>query len=271
MTEETALTIQEEKALMARLQELGGMGIAGTENLEQGDIGMPPRFRISQQNAPIELGGDEEAPPGTIVNMLTKEVYQSLEIAVMMYLPTTRVMWPTPYNAGNDPLCISDDNKNPLPPDSPRKMTNRQPGPCATCPFAQFGELGEAPACKKQRNFLVLNLGETPEPAILTLQSTAIAPAKLLTSMSLAQQSKKKQNAILLVTQKIKNDFGQWFIPVFAKGRELTLKEQVEFAEQREDLKNLIITADIEVHDANGFNDDPAAEYVEEEMEAIPF
>ena len=265
---ETALAVQEEKALMARLAELGGTGVAGLDNLRPGDVGMPPRLRISQQNRPIELGGDAEAQPGTIVNSLTNEVHQSLEIVPLVFLPRTRVMWPDAFDTGNDPLCISDDGDHPLPADSPRVMTNRQPGPCAECVYSKFGENGEAPPCKLQRNFLVMTIGDKVEPAILTLQSTAIASAKQLTSLAMTQGIK---NAVTFTTQKIKSDQGQWFVPAFAKGRALTPAELVDVAEQRNDLKNLVISADIESHATNGFSDAVDAPITEEEMDAIPF
>lgn len=260
------LAVAEEKALVARLAELGGTGVAGEENLRPGDVGMPPRLRISQQNRPIELGGDEEAKPGTIVNSLTNEVFESLEIVPLVFLPRTRVMWPDTFDTGNDPLCISDNGDTPLPADSPRVMTMRQDGPCNTCPFSQFGDDGTPPACKMQRNFLVLTVGDKVEPAILTLQSTAIASAKQLTSLAKTQGIK---TAVVFTTQKIKSDQGQWYVPAFAKGNSLALEQLVEVAEQRNALKNLIVTADTE--HTNGYDSDPAAEFVEEEMDAIPF
>ena len=165
MSEATELAVQEERALLAQLEESGALFVAGEENLAPGDIGMPPRLRISQPNRPIEAS-TTVAPPGSIVNTLTGEIYEDgLEIVPLVFLPRTRVMWPEDFKTTNDPLCASDDGVMPSQSADNRTLTSPQLGPCADCPFSQFGENGEAPPCKLQRNFLVMVVdGDEPEP-----------------------------------------------------------------------------------------------------------
>lgn len=239
-----ALTVTEEQqALQAQIEALGGVMVAGEENLEQGDIGMPPRLRISQPNRPIKIG-NESVPAGHIVNSVTNEVYpEGMEIVPLVFLPKTRVRWPDSFSADNDPLCASDDGKMPSVSSDMRKLLDPRRGPCATCPDAQFSEDGTPPACKVQRNFLAW-LVESAEPAILTMQSTALSSARALTTLAKTQGVTK---SIMLITQKQEDRRGMWYIPATARGRKLESHELLAVLEARNELQNLVITADVEV------------------------
>jgi len=247
-TIETALATQEEKDLEILLASVD-LSVAGEENLEPGDIGMPPRLRISSQNRPIKVG-DQTAPPGSIVNTLTNEIYKhGIDIVPLVFLPRTRVMWPAEFNANNDPLCASDDGHMPAESSENRTLLNRQSGPCEVCTFGKFGDNGEAPRCKMQRNFLVM-LVDSGEPAILTMQSTALTSARQLTTLAKTQGIRK---SIKFVTQLQEGDQGTWYVPAFAKGRKLTNGEILALVEAKEELKNLVIAADVsDVMQENG-------------------
>jgi hypothetical protein len=272
-TIETALAVQQEQELEALLENVD-LGVAGEENLESGDIGMPPRLRISAQNRPIQVG-DKIAPPGSIVNTLTGEVYEhGLDIVPLVFLPRTRVMWPTEFNANNEPQCASDDGHIPSASSDTRTLINPQVGPCADCPFGKFGANGEAPACKMQRNFLVM-LVEQGEPAILTMQSTALTPARTLTTLAKTQGVRK---SIKFVTQLQNGDQGTWYVPAFTKGRKLTNAEILALVEARDELKNLVIAADVTVQEngtggsgGNGGSGGSSDAVPYEEDEIIPF
>jgi hypothetical protein len=216
--------------------------VAGEENLREGDIGMPPRLRISQPNRPIEVG-DDEADPGAIVNSLTGEIANALEIVPLVFLPRTRVMWPPDFSTTNDPLCASDNGEKPREPTAERPLGDAQQGPCNGCLYGQFNEDGSPPPCKLQRNFLVMVLnGEAPEPAILTLQSTNIAPARQLTTLAKTQGLRK---SVRFVTQETKTERGRWYTAAFGSGRKLTPQELVALVEAKNELQNLVITADV--------------------------
>lgn len=265
---EMGIVVQEEKALQAFLDQ-HQLGVAGEENLRQGDLAMPPRLQISQQNRPIEFG-DVQVDPGSIVNSLTGQVYPNgVNIVPLVFLPRTRVMWPQTFSTSNDPMCVSDDGDKPLGPDSGRVMTNPQQGPCAECQYSRFNDDGTPPPCKLQRNFLVMVVeDDAMEPAILTMQSTALASAKQLTSLAKTQGVAK---TIRFVAQEMRGDSGQWYVPAFAKGRKLELSELVAIVESRDDLKNLVVTADLDAHSTNGFNTDVAGEEEQFDAESIPF
>jgi hypothetical protein len=241
---------KDELAILADLD----LGIAGLENLEAGDIGMPPRLRISQPNRPITIGSDE-ARPGAIVNTLTGEQWDSLDMIVIVYLPHTRVMWPEQFSADSEPLCVSDDGGH------PSRGSDMLAGPCKVCPMAQFVE-GKKPRCADQRNFLVY-LPEIGEAAILTLQSTAIKEARQLTALTQGQGIKK---TVTMSALKIKDDRGTWFVPRFSRGRALTIAEIMEVAEVRNEMKNLTIRADSEQVEPRGDVNEPVI--IED---AVPF
>lgn len=260
MNENTELTTiaAEEKALLAQLDPADLLP-AGMENLEPGDTGMPPRLRISQRNRPIEVG-DGEAEAGSIVNSLTGEIYDQVEIVPLVFLPRTRVMWPETFSADNDPMCLSDDGHYPSRTSEMRNVTKPQAGPCEDCPLAKFTDEGTPPRCKMQRNFLVW-LVEQGEPAILTMQSTALKAARQLTTLARTQGLRK---SIVFATREVKSDQGQWHIPAFVKGHRLDTSELLELVEVRGELQNLIVGADI---DAAEVEEAPESA----EAESMPF
>lgn len=260
MTESTALTVlDEQREIEAALQGYD-LGVAGEENLEQGDIGMPPRLRISSQNKPIKVG-ETTASPGSIVNTLTGDIYDTVDIVPLVFLPRTRVMWPDTYSSENDPLCASDDGKFPTDASDTRVLTDPQPGPCAECAFSAFGDNGTAPACKMQRNFLVF-LVDQQEPAILTLQSSSIKAAKQLTALAKAQGLKK---SITFATRFVEDDKGTYYVAAFGKGRTLTVPEIITLVQARDELQNLVITADVEQRE-NGHSAPAAEPFDDEDM-----
>lgn len=235
---EKALTVAEEQALA--LLDPADLLPAGMDNLEHGDTGMPPRLRISQANRPIMIG-DESAPAGSIVNTVTGETFDRIEIVPLVFLPPSRVMWPANFSADNDPRCLSDDGKFPFTGNGGRLVTDQQSGPCEVCPWTRFGD-DTPPQCKRQRNFLVLIL-DSMEPAILTMQSTALKAARNLTTLARTQGLRK---SVVFVTRLEKSDKGQWHVPAFVKGRKLTTTELLAIVEAKGEFANLVIQADIE-------------------------
>jgi len=277
-----AVTVEEEMALRAQLENLD-LSPAGMENLEPGDTGMPPRLRISQNNRPVEIG-DTTVPGGNVVNVLTGQHDKSLEIIVLMYLPRTRVCWPPTFSADNSPLCLSNDGKYPVNADDIR-ATNPMSGPCASCPYSQFDDDGTPPQCQLQRNFLVsTQFAESPggavvyqteaqEIAILTLSSTATKAAKTLTALSRTGGLKR---TITMTTQEIKSDKGNWFVPAFTKGSKLLTVQIIELVGARDELKNLVVTADLQNGSGQSVepeqrDDFPQAPPPEEDFDEFPF
>ena len=254
MSSEMVIYSEEDRALLARLD----LGIEGEENIESGDIGLPPRLRISQPNRRIEIGG-EEVDAGLIVNTLSGETWNQVNIVPLVFLPKTRVMWPERFSADSKPECASDDGKHP---NLEREdLTDPQRGPCATCPMSQFVD-GNKPRCTMQRNFLVW-LTDTSEPAILTMQSTAIKEARTLTSLAKMSGIKK---AIVLATRKVNDDRGSWFVPQFIRGDALSVETIIMLAETKKELSNLVIMADTDRQENGASNDNVVIE-----QEEIPF
>lgn len=253
----TELTVKAEQEL-AQLNPADLLP-TGMDNLEPGDTGMPPRLRISQRNRPIDVG-DQEAPAGSIVNTLTGEIFGTgVEIVPIVFFPTTRVMWPATFSADNDPMCLSDDGEKPIEGNG-RKVTSPADGPCSECTFSQFGENGEPPACKRQRNFLVL-LVDSMEPAILTLSSTALKSARHLTTLARTQGLRK---SVMMTTREEVSDKGRWHVPAFLQGGKLDAVSILSIIERRDELQNLVITADTDT-EAEPVSIDPSPQ-VEEKM-----
>lgn len=220
------------------LMEMEGLDLMpeGMEDLDQGDFGLPPRLRISQPNRPIEVNGEEIAP-GLIVNTMTGDSWDMVQIVPLVFMPNTRVMWPETFNTDSKPECASDDGK--MPNMSRVDLTNMQDGPCRTCPMAEFVN-GQKPRCSNQRNILVW-IVNTNEPAILTMQSTALKEARQLTSLVKMTGIKR---SIQMTTYKIKDPKGTWVIPQFSRGEPLPFDQIKALVEVKKELANLVITAD---------------------------
>lgn len=221
---------------------------AGLENLKPGDTGMPPRLVISQPNRPIAIPNVDTA--GKIVNTVTGEVYDSLQIVVLMFMNDTRVMWPLAFSADNVPECISDNGETPTI-NEYRKVTNPQYGErCLSCQFSQFGEKSEKPRCSIQRNFLMW-IVDAAEPAIFTAQSTGLKSVRQLTTLA---RTKGLMTSIVITTREVKEARGNWFVPVFAAGDRLNAATIAEVVTAKNELQNLVAAAATEIR--NGEDDD---------------
>ncbi len=211
---------------------------AGVERLQPEDTGRPPRLRLSQPNRPIE-----SVEPGRWVNTSTGEVYDSLEVVVLAFLNDTRVLWPPRFSADNVPLCVSDNGRMPAfrEPDS-RRATEPRPGPCTTCPEANW-QGNTPPRCQRQRNFLlaVVTKGGA-EPVLLTLQSTALVPAKQLTQLARMYGLRR---TIRMGARLVSDPRGQWYLPIFSAGARLSPEQVLALVELKRELGGLLVTADI--------------------------
>jgi len=200
---------------------------------------------------------------------LTGEVYQhGVDIVPLVFLPRTRVMWPDQFDAGNDPLCASDDGEYPALAGDNRTLLQPQRGPCDSCPFSKFSDEGTPPRCKMQRNFLVMTLNGDPSPAILTLQSTSLEGARQFTTLAKTQGLGK---SVKFTLRRVSDDRGTWYVAAFAKGRKLEPSEILALVEARDELRNLVITANVEER-ANGVShDDIPPQHSDVDGDAIPF
>lgn len=262
-----ALTELSDAEIEARLAALD-MRPGGSDDLTAADLALPPRMRVSQPNRPITLANGEDAPPGTFVNTFTGEVLgTTVETVLLAFLDDTRVMWPLKFSTDNDPECASDDAARPSAPTDFRPLTNPQVGPCASCPFAAWGD-EESPRCKFQRNFL-LWLTESEEPAILTVQSTALKPAKTLSTLGVRA---KMRQTVYVSAMEMKDDRGNWYVPVYTKGRRLDARTALFLHGEKDALKDIVIRADADAIDGEYSVVDTAPSVTEEHAEEeMPF
>jgi len=229
----------------------------GVENLKDGDVGMPARLRVSSQNRPMQIN-DQPVTPGLWVNTLTGHIYeQDLHIVVLMYMLDTRVMWPEKFDSENSPVCKSNNGAMP----DGENATAPLPGPCNTCPMGQFVN-GEKPQCTRQRNFLVWVI-ETQEPAILTMQSTSLKSARTLTALA-QRTGLRKSIFVSTITQS--DSRGTWVVPTFIQGDPIVGKEILQLAQLKNELKNLVVSADI-----GEYPEDSNPQPIEIEADEVPF
>jgi hypothetical protein len=233
MTEETALTVQEqaERQLAVLLEsDPNLLDMIGGEHLEEGDTGQPPQLKICQKEDP-----DLEVKPGHFYNTLTGESWEVLEIVPLMPLNVTRANYFKPYTKGEPLLCASDDGKMPREVSERRPLTNRQPGPCAMCPEAQWID-GARPACSRQRNFMLM-VRDTSDVLSMMWQISAVPAARQLTAL---MKSAGIRKSVVLATKFTRGDSGDYYEPVVASGERLPTDELIGVIETRKEISRLI-------------------------------
>lgn len=276
---EKALTVSEERQLAAQTQlekmlaeNPDLLDMWGGENLEEGDVGQPPRLKLAHRDDD-EIG----VKAGQFFNTLTGETYDALEIVVLLPLGPTRVEYYRPYTRGEPPLCASDDCKMPRQVSDRRPLQDRKAGPCATCPQAQWadGPKGErvSPPCTRQRNFMVTLREEPEEYMRYVLQRSAIPAARDITALAMAAGLRK---SMVLASKFVKSDKGDYYEPIVTGGERLKPAELLRVIEVRAEVDRLVregairVAADEEVdfNESNGYAADPPPD---QEPEELPF
>ena len=225
---EQSLIVKPEQAVETPLPRID---VSGSEQLGREDVAMP-RVRVRQPTS--QFGAPVDA--GKLYNNLT-ESFTSTVKAVVLRVSKGRVMWAATFGQDAEPLCASDDAK------MPRVADGYQAGPCATCPFAQWGADKTPPACSLVYTYLASNVDDEDMPFLLSAMRTSAKSAKKLNSLLKMYGLSRR---VLIGTELVKGDQGQWYELRFAANGALTRDEQVRYADIMRNMAEVSMNVDTE-------------------------
>src|SRR5580692_4302280 len=191
--------------------------VPGFENMDSSDLAKP-RLAICQAMSPQRKKSDPKFIPGLdegmFFNTVTNEVYGTEVTVVPLMFFKSRVFF-NPLDDGGGMRCQSPDAQ---------VGVGDPGGECAVCPYARFGEHGEAPECTNFFNYAALVVPKAkgakigPESlAIVSLKSTGLKVARdwnskmrLRVDSSTRKQLPMFMGAYKLTSVEQKNDKGTW-------------------------------------------------------------
>jgi hypothetical protein len=196
--------------------------IPGMENVSPSELRIPV-LKIVQMTSKFD---NADVHRGYWHNSVTGEDIANPEVLIIG-VAKGRVMFPKPYNSENKPSCGSDNDKSPRPEyvgtilktvitdelGDPKVISNAIPPACEGCPFAQWGEGGEPPACSEVNTFAYV--GKDGLPGIWQAQRTAMKAAAALKTLAAANSIRK---TVRFSTIKETTDSGVFYTPVFTPG-----------------------------------------------------
>lgn len=196
--------------------------VPGMEDVRPDELRIPI-LRLIQAQSRVD---EAQEHLGEWHNSVTGEFQRNPELLVVG-VSKGRIMFPRTYNAENKPLCASDDGLAPRPEyvgndirligqdeiGEPIVIRNTIPAKCDGCPFAQWGDNHEPPAC----NAVAIFAGVDQEgmPVLLQIKSTGMKNVPSLKTLVAANGIRK---AIKVGAVKEQNDTGTYYVPTFTVG-----------------------------------------------------
>lgn len=201
--------------------------IPGMEHVTPGELRVPV-LKLVQAQSKIDGAQDHL---GEWHNSVTGEFLSSPELLIIG-VAKGRVMFPETYSADNEPMCGSDNGRNPRADyigkeirtitfdekGDPKKKLVVIGGPCADCPFGKWTEDAKGnskpPACNEVATFA--GLGQDGLPVLLQIKSTGMRAASNLKTLIATHGIRR---SIVLGSTRESNDSGTYYVPAFFAGQ----------------------------------------------------
>lgn len=217
----TELTVSEPQ----RLAPADFIPVAGAENLNPDDFSLP-MLKLVQPQTTIE---GAEKHPGQYAKTDTGEFFDQPR-ALVIGIQKTRVLFPAGYEAGNEPLCRSDDAVGPRP-EYINAIVNEEviPPLCANCEFSRWvGD--QRPPCQLAENWaLILDSGDI---AILRLGGTSARTSSTLKNIMRANVAGKRPTYVQFGSLFKRTDKGQFYVATVTNIKERPPESTLELAAQ---------------------------------------
>lgn len=205
--------------------------VIGADTLDLSDVAMP-RMRLRQPTS--QFGEPSDA--GKFLNTLTETFSPSIS-SVILRVSKGRVMFPDTFSKDSKPLCASDDGVH------PRPVDGYQEGPCATCPYAQWGADSTPPACSLVYTYLASNVDDEDMPFLISAMRTSAKAAKKLNSLIKMYGLSRR---IVIEAELVKGTEGQWYELRFRANGALTRDEQIKYRQIAASMSNVAMGVDTE-------------------------
>ncbi len=208
--------------------------VAGAEALDRSDI-VVPRIRLRQPTS--KFGSPQNA--GQFHNNLTEQFADSIE-AVVLRVSKGRVMWPEAFSGDNDPLCASD---NGVMPRDGNGLSDKQPGPCVACQYAQWSPDGTPPRCALVYTYLCADRNNDDMPFLISATRTSVKAAKRWNSLLKLFGNRK---SVRITSELVSGNQGQWYELKIEAGKTLTTDEIRRYADMARSLAAVEMSVDTE-------------------------
>lgn len=196
--------------------------VPGMENVQPGELRIPILKLVqgtSRMNGAAEHQGEWH-------NSVTNTFEPARELLIIG-TADGRALWADEFDAGNKPLCKSNDGIAPLPEHigSVHKMIGKDamggplvsavtiPAKCEDCPLSQWAGDEIPPRCSAVETFA--GLDETGLPALFQLSRTGLKNVRALKTMLVANGIRR---AIRLASVRETNEKGTYGVPTFTIG-----------------------------------------------------
>jgi len=203
--EDAIVPVPEEEAAIVPVERMDTEGVG---ELSREDFKLPI-IRIVQsqsRNAPEEAQGQFH-------NSVTNVVKNHMIVTVLR-VGKTRILFPPVFSADSEPLCASDDSREPRPQfvgnallDFPTSHPHfNVPASCDECILKEWGPNSEPPVCALSYKYILVDL-EDGMPGILSLKRTDVSMGRALNTLLSTPGLKK----LRLSSKFTEVGEGQWF------------------------------------------------------------
>lgn len=199
--------------------------VAGAENLNPDDFSLPMLKLVQPQTT--EDGAEKH--PGEYLKTDTGDFIDSPR-ALIIGIQKTRVLFPSAYEAGNDPLCRSDDAVGPRA-EYVNQIVNGESIPplCANCEFSRWNN-DQRPPCQLAENWAaILDSGDI---AILRLSGTSARTSSTLKNIMRANVAGRRPTYVQFGSTFKRTDKGQFYVATVAQLRDAVPETSLDLARQ---------------------------------------
>lgn len=228
--------------------------VPGMESLTRDDISLPRLVLV--QLTSKNLPDDYLAHFGEWYNTVTGEFSKTID-GVLLGIAKGRVAFPRDYDANSPAMCASDEALYPRKEfngktisDPKTNIIHAIDGTCADCPFSKFTN-NVTPLCSLIYSYGFYDV-KAGLPFVMVAKKTGIKAAKLL-NMQIMKYG--RANFVVLSASKVKDDNGNYAVPVFSSGEKLTpelVRAAAEFVRTFGNIAERVRVDEPDVPSANG-------------------
>ena len=204
------VAVESQNTALVGVDSLPDFDIPGLDDMGREDMSVPKVVLVQAQSKNVP---DLNAKIGKFYNRTTGET-RDVFTGVMIGIAKFRFCRDKSkqFDIKDKPLCASDDGLYPRPQFVGTVVmgTKITGNPCAQCPFAKFGDNGEAPYCPKGYGIAFLD-ADSEMPILMALAKTSAKAAKAIVTITKMVKARKLISMSSVFVQK---DKGSWWEPV---------------------------------------------------------
>lgn len=262
-SEDAIVPVPEEAAIVPAER----MDTEGVEELSREDFKLPI-IRIVQSQS---RDAPEEAQ-GKFHNSVTN-VAKDYMIVTVLRVGKTRILFPPVFSADSEPLCASDNSKEPRPQfvgntllDFPTTHPHfNVPASCDECTLKEWGLNNEPPDCALSYKYIMVDL-EDGMPGILALKRTDVSMGRALNTLLSTPGLKK----LRLSSKFTEVGEGQWFAFRYTVMPKMEEEDWATAQSMQAIAAQAIVSADVDAEDMTPTGEAAASAELHEAVTGTP-